>query len=68
MLETGKTLLLRLTLPRGANKMKQRVIIFYSVILQHAQDFNNTKYIRAQIYFRLDFWNRGVFDKLANET
>ena len=45
-----------------------RVIVFRSVILQHAKGVNNSNHIRTRIFFKLDFWNRGAFDKLVKDT
>ena len=46
----------------------ERVIIFQSVILQCAQDFNNYTQIRKRILFQMDLWNRGAFDELVKDT
>ena len=46
----------------------ERVILFYSVILQCAQDVNNSAQIRMRILFRLYFWNRGTFGELIKDT
>ena len=45
----------------------KRMIIFQSVILQHVRSVTGAKNICAQIKFQIDFWNRGTFDKLAND-
>ena len=44
-----------------------RVIVFQSVILQCAQGVNKSAQIRKRILFRLNFWNRGAFDKLVKD-
>ena len=41
------------------------MIIFQSVILQRAKGVNNSAQIRKRILFRLDLWNRGLFDELV---
>ena len=46
----------------------ERVIVFKSVILQRAQGVNNSAQFIKRILFRLNFWNRGAFDKLAKYT
>ena len=46
----------------------KRMIIFQSVILQHAQAINNAKHICARIQFQIDCWNRGVFGKIVKNT
>ena len=43
------------------------VIVFQSVILQHAQGINNSAQIRKRILFQPDLWNRGVFDELVKD-
>ena len=44
------------------------VIIFQSVILQHAQCVNNFKYICTCILFLLNFWNGRVFEKIMKDA
>ena len=46
----------------------ERVIVFQSGILQHAQSVNNYVQIRKRIFFRLKLWNRGAFDRLVKDT
>ena len=46
----------------------ERVIVFQSVILQRAQGVNNSAQIFKSILFRLDYWNRGAFDRLMKDT
>ena len=46
----------------------ERVIIFQSVILQHAQGVNNSTQIRKRILFQLDLWNSGFFDEIVKDT
>ena len=46
----------------------KRVIVFYSVILQHAQDVNKSAQIRKRNAFRLDLWNCGAFGELVKNT
>ena len=45
-----------------------RVFIFQSVILQHAQGVNNSTQICKRILFLLDFWNGRAFEKLMKYT
>ena len=45
-----------------------RMIIFQSIILQHAQGVNNSTQIQKRILFQLDLWNCGAFDKLVKDT
>ena len=44
------------------------MIVFQSVILQGAQGVKNSAQIRKLIFFQLDLWNRGAFDKLVKDT
>ena len=53
---------------RARNWNAERVIVFKSVILQCAQGVNNSDQIYKRVFFRLDFWNRGAFDKLVKDT
>ena len=53
---------------RARNWNAQRVIVFQSVILQHAQVVNNSAQIWNHILFWLDLWNCGSFDKLVKDT
>ena len=46
----------------------ERVIVFHSVTLQHAQGVNNSPQIRKRILFRLDLCNRGTFEELVKYT
>ena len=46
----------------------ERVIIFQSVILQHAQGVNNPPRIHKRVLFRLDFWNCGAFDIIVKDV
>ena len=44
------------------------VIVFQSVILQHAQGANNSAQIQKRILFRLGLWNCEAFDELVEDT
>ena len=46
----------------------ERVIVFQSVILKRAEGVKNSAQIRKRILFRLDCWNRGLFDELMKDT
>ena len=46
----------------------ERVIVFQSVILQHAQGDNNSKHIYVCILFQLDFWYCMAFDEIIKDT
>ena len=46
----------------------ERVIVFQSILLQHAQIVNNFTLIRKCILFRLNYWNCRAFDKLVKYT
>ena len=41
---------------------------FQPVFLKCAQGVNNSKHICARIFFRIDCWNRGDFEKLVKVT
>ena len=46
----------------------EKVAVFQSVILQHAQGVNNSAQISKRILFWVNFWNRGAFDEIVKDT
>ena len=52
---------------QSRNWNSERVIVFHSVILQHAQGVKNSAKMRKRIFFRLDLCHHGAFDELVKD-